>query len=354
MKRLFFVFVALLSLTGPFACVVQTDTLAGSPGEDGAPGVSPFSKSANGDIYYIEGRVGIGTAEPESLFHVHHDGDPTSTTSDYLGNGYVTVEAFARSNATNYNPFNTSPSAVLSVVGGENDLNKAATMALSQFNAVSTITSLYTATSRSSLSFATSRGETEYDHGIPVEAMRISDTGHVGIGTTAPVETLDVAGYLGLRDPTGAGARINLHGNVGASGANAGFSSTIYMYEQSATTVNHEVALVKAGLWDDPTTEEADVSIGSLELSTKTADAWVSGIYLRDGTIGINTTSPGCTLDVNGTARLAKYATPPFPCDTDHDGVIAMTVAYYTCVCNGTTSHWVKTSDGSSACSNWP
>lgn len=320
-------------------CVVQTDTIQGLPGKDGLAGISPFAMSADGDIHYDGGRVGIGTVEPESLLHVYQDVDVSPTETGYRGRGYLSVEAFARSNATNYDPFNTAPTVLLSVVGGENDLSKASTIALSQFNAVSTISTVYTATSRSSLAFATSRGDTNASYGVPVEAMRITDGGRVGIGTMSPSETLDVAGSIGVRGPEGVGARVNLHGQAGVSGAEAGYSATMYMYEQGATTPNHEVAFVRAGLWDNPATEQPETSIGSLEFSTKTSDSWVSTMYLRDGNVGINTSSPAATLDVSGTARLAKYSSPPFPCDTAHDGTIALTGQTKLCICNG--SAWL-------------
>lgn len=50
------------------------------------------------------------------------------------------------------------------------------------------------------------------------------------------------------------------------------------------------------------------------------------------------------TLDLTGTARLTRHTAQPFPCDTPHDGTMALTTKHRTCVCNG--SSWVQTSNG--------
>lgn len=47
-------------------------------------------------------------------------------------------------------------------------------------------------------------------------------------------------------------------------------------------------------------------------------------------------------LDVNGTARLAKYSFPPVACDQAHDGTIALNHLTKMCVCDGATWRFVK------------
>ena len=68
------------------------------------------------------------------------------------------------------------------------------------------------------------------------------------------------------------------------------------------------------------------------------------------GNVGIGTTAPQATLDVNGTARLAKNAAQPYACDAAHDGAIALTSGYRLCACKGGTTSWVFTSDGATGC----
>lgn len=72
----------------------------------------------------------------------------------------------------------------------------------------------------------------------------------------------------------------------------------------------------------------------------------------RGGAVGIGTPTPVATLDVNGTTRLAKYASAPFACTAAQDATILLTTSYVTCVCNGGMSKWVRTSDGGTSC--WP
>lgn len=43
-----------------------------------------------------------------------------------------------------------------------------------------------------------------------------------------------------------------------------------------------------------------------------------------NGNVGIGTTSPKTTLDVNGYLRLKKNSSAPFTCDAAHDGTIAL------------------------------
>jgi hypothetical protein len=64
--------------------------------------------------------------------------------------------------------------------------------------------------------------------------------------------------------------------------------------------------------------------------------------------LGIN--SLHCeSLFVNGEINLPKNSSEPYACDSAHDGNIALTDFYVTCVCKNGTG-WVFTSDGTTAC----
>lgn len=71
-------------------------------------------------------------------------------------------------------------------------------------------------------------------------------------------------------------------------------------------------------------------------------------VYSSSGKVGIGTSSPTATLDVNGFMKLSKNAAPPATCDSTTDGAMALTSKYTTCACNGTT--WVSTVDGTTTC----
>jgi hypothetical protein len=69
------------------------------------------------------------------------------------------------------------------------------------------------------------------------------------------------------------------------------------------------------------------------------------------GSVGIGTTSPGATLDVNGVVRVKKHNTEPFACTATTDAALATTSGYTMCICKSGTG-WVQVDDGSTTC-NW-
>jgi hypothetical protein len=71
----------------------------------------------------------------------------------------------------------------------------------------------------------------------------------------------------------------------------------------------------------------------------------------QNGNVGIGASNPTATLDVNGYARLKKYSAQPVACSATYDGAIALTHVYTLCICNGGSSSWVQSKDGSTACS---
>jgi hypothetical protein len=68
------------------------------------------------------------------------------------------------------------------------------------------------------------------------------------------------------------------------------------------------------------------------------------------GNVGIGTTSPAATLDIEGYMRLKKNTGAPAVCSAANDGAMALTSTYRTCVCSGGISTWVYTSDGTTSC----
>lgn len=64
---------------------------------------------------------------------------------------------------------------------------------------------------------------------------------------------------------------------------------------------------------------------------------------LGRGNVGVGTTSPQATLDVNGYARLKSYNSAPIICNPTYAGSIALNSNYTGCTCNG--SSWIKLSD---------
>ena len=62
------------------------------------------------------------------------------------------------------------------------------------------------------------------------------------------------------------------------------------------------------------------------------------------GNVGIGTTAPAATLDVNGYLKLKKNASSPAACSATTDGSIAMTNTRQLCVCDG--SSWTNLVSG--------
>ncbi len=69
-----------------------------------------------------------------------------------------------------------------------------------------------------------------------------------------------------------------------------------------------------------------------------------------EGKVGIGTSDPKTSLDINGAMKLKNNSSAPFTCDSDTDSSIAVTSGYRTCICKSGTG-WVYTSDGSTSCS---
>jgi hypothetical protein len=67
------------------------------------------------------------------------------------------------------------------------------------------------------------------------------------------------------------------------------------------------------------------------------------------GNVGIGTTSPAVSLDINGQMKLKINSSQPYACDASHNSAIALTNKYTACVCKNGTG-WVMISDGTTAC----
>lgn len=253
-------------LNGDALCTIAD--CAGPQGPPGQDATGLWQQNGLGDIYYLGGKVGIGTASP-------------TRPLDIIGSDTMAV----------FQSTTTQSRVLLLVAGGVEDT--------------------YVANNAGRLVLETG--------GQP--HVNILPDGSVGVGTTAPEQALHVE-----------------NGNIMATGTNG--SGRLVMRGTGPGGHQYE--------WypDNP-------NVGDLALFDRTAVLRRITI-LGTGNVGIGTAAPAATLDVNGTARLARYSSPPLTCDSAHDGTIALTTLYYTCVCNGGASHWVRTSDGVATCSNWP
>jgi type II secretory pathway pseudopilin PulG len=74
-----------------------------------------------------------------------------------------------------------------------------------------------------------------------------------------------------------------------------------------------------------------------------------ANIFYNTGSVGIGTNLPVAALDISGpnaAVHLSRNTVQPFGCDVAHDGSVALTSNYYFCVCKGSSTSWVKSTDG--------
>ncbi len=154
-------------------------------------------------------------------------------------------------------------------------------------------------------------------NGVDNNGLVIDIDGNVSIGAETPVSNakLLVAGRI-RADAMGTDSPI-----IDAEHHSGGFA-LVRLYERSSGAG----AVV---IRDNTATDQVSIEAAGPS-------------YFNGGNVGIGTATPAATLDVNGTARLAKYQQEPFPCDVDHDGTIALTHLTKMCVCNGSAWRFVK------------
>ncbi len=260
------------------------------------------------------GNVGIGTTSPGALLETV-GGDVNITNGSNVG-------IYFDSSENNVGIGTTAPGANLqvksSVTSGNADIfsvaNSAGEHFLFRYNEDSDYWNLRMSGVARPIAF--SMGSTE--------AMRITDTGNVGIGTTAPSALLDVAGSQVL----GSSLAANLSGvlyvnesNVGIGTTNPGTQFDVYGTNAfiraqitSGTSMPHlrlgPLAGVAArvqsydSINDAYRTLDFDASNITWSISNSQKMAMDS-----NGNVGIGTTSPNQTLDVYGNVQAWGYIT---------------------------------------------
>ncbi|MFA5927946.1 MAG: tail fiber domain-containing protein [Candidatus Margulisiibacteriota bacterium] len=134
------------------------------------------------------------------------------------------------------------------------------------------------------------------------DQLVLKGNGCVGIGTSAPGETLVVSGNFRVNAPpnnfalifaNSGGMRYNSQGDAGLTG----FSYSNYVYDYQSTATNKEVSFVRSGL-------AGNYSTGDYAIYTKDNTAWTLGLYQKSGRVGIATSNPSQQLEVVGGARV--------------------------------------------------
>jgi hypothetical protein len=158
-----------------------------------------------------------------------------------------------------------------------------------------------------------------------------ASTGNVGIGTTGPSQKLHVVGDSRF-DGT-----IIFNGNS----TSAYYDGTISQYGFSGF-YNGGNVVIRNAYYD---------SSGALNGSAVFITAGVGGVRVMDtGAVGVGTTTPQATLDVNGYAKLKINSSAPATCDATHEGSLAYTgtTTHYMCFCDG--ASWKQVHSIATAC----
>jgi hypothetical protein len=154
-------------------------------------------------------------------------------------------------------------------------------------------------------------------------------------GPRRPIKVVTING-------SGLGINGNYTGDVFIYGANNGASITLSPTAGSSHDWGLFANYGSPGL--------GGIANGSFSIADVSLDAQ-RFVITGAGLIGIGTTLPQATLDVNGYTRLAKNSSQPAACSATNDGAIALTHVYTLCICNGGSTSWIQSKDGSTACS---
>jgi hypothetical protein len=241
-----------------------------------------WSGPTNGNIYYNSGKVGIGTNSPEATLDVNKVLSATTT------------------------PDNTTSQVVISssFVSGQNNRS---TLYFFPFNltrnsspaAISAIAAPNTA---SSLAFYTNPN-LNYST-IPLERMRISSEGNIGIGTAFPGGKLHIAGTNAISTEVrvaGNNSAGNWFSYFGSDGNNPDFSTKLRVLEENIAGLSNGFTIT------------AEQSFGTPRYAIGTKDNTPIAIFsngaervrfTNNGNVGIGTTSPIAKLHIAGDNRI--------------------------------------------------
>ena len=320
----------------------------GKTGFIGIGSTSPQSLldvESSGTVIFNNSSVGIGTTAPQSKLHIQSGevqvGSSGATCSaanagaiSYASgalsycNGSAWTSTASGNGSTGYDALWTSPTAIgtglIYESGGKVGIGTASpTRALESYSTTYGYTGIFYGNSGGAAAVALGGVNgvgtvSAYTTDSLTVGTTLSLSGPVSIGTTATSVKLGVAsGMIGLDNTYG----LQIKG-TGGSLRNA-------ISVDSSNNLNI-----------------GDINLtGNIAFSTNSAQPLT---VTSAGNVGVGTTSPVATLDVNGYAHLAKNSSQPVACDAAHDGSLALASTRRPCEC--VSSAWLDVVYGT-ACS---
>jgi hypothetical protein len=272
------------------------------------------------------GNVGIGTTSPAYLLDVNGTIDALTVTTGNVSTGVATIGTLLNTNAVSTNISSgtlnlstglTSANVRLTGTGTSLDIRAAASVNINLQNTSSGNAQTKIHSHSDSRTYFQSSGDI-YFAGIDSTNLRglcLRTSGNIGIGTTAPGYTLDINGTckvtneLYIANPS-AGGTIFLGG--GSSG-DVGYEHSVIETRNYAATENTELLLFKGNdVVGGSGPDRIRLRAGSIMFDTysaptsnRTSENIRMTIY-DNGNVGIATTAPAFTLDVNGTFETSN------------------------------------------------